>query len=112
MYPSDYVYATSGGSTTDRTACLNTAISNWDNSSVSDCKDNDWLFDGRFQWTLSPFVDLYEGNANLVFSVYYTGTVANNISYTCGVRPVVYLLENVKISSGTGSESDPFVFEG
>ena len=38
MYPSDYGYATSGGSTTDRATCLNTVLYSWDGSSVSDCK--------------------------------------------------------------------------
>ena len=55
MYPSDYGYATSGGSTTNREACLAKELSNWDSSSYSDCKNNDWLFNsGTSQWTLTP----------------------------------------------------------
>ena len=42
MYPSDYGYATSGGSTSNRTSCLNSELYNWD--SASDCYNNDWLY--------------------------------------------------------------------
>ena len=110
MYPSDYGYATSGSSTTDRSACLNKDLYNWDDDNVSDCYNNDWLFNSGYQWTLSPFASSY--NANYVFSVYSLGSVHNNISYNCSVRPVVYLKSNVLISSGTGSQDDPFVLEG
>ena len=55
MYPSDYGYATSGGSTTDRASCLATALFVWNNSSYSDCKNNDWLYNSSdYQWTLTP----------------------------------------------------------
>ena len=45
MYPSDYGYATSGGSTKDRSACLAKELFNWYSSAFSDCKRNDYLFD-------------------------------------------------------------------
>ncbi len=112
MYPSDYGYATSGGSTTDRATCLNTILYNWSSSDVSDCKDNDWLFDGNNQWTLSPSA-LSDTAYNMLY-VNGNGRVGSYDSY-CNRRmvfPVVYLKPNVKISSGTGSESDPFVLEG
>ena len=72
MYPSDYGYATSGGSTTDREACLAKELYNWDESSFSDWKNNDLLFNGSIQWTLTPsssysnhvFVFIYYGNLN------------------------------------------------
>ena len=110
MYPSDYGYATSGGSTTDRATCLNKNLYNWGSSKVSDCKNNDWLFNSNYQWTISPRAD--SSSVYRVFSVASGGYVSNN--YVCGgfgVRPVGYLLPSVKISSGTGSESDPFVLE-
>ena len=40
IYASDYGYATSGGSTTSRSECLNKEFFNWDNTDVSDCKNN------------------------------------------------------------------------
>ena len=109
MYPSDYGYATSGGSTTDRATCLAKAIYNWKGSGVSDCKNNDYLYkSGYHQWTLvspSSFSSLY------VFFVGETGYVNDN-SYakaTIGVRPVTFLKSNILISEvGNGSSESPF----
>ena len=110
MYPSDYGYATSGGSTTDRATCLNTNLYSWDSSNVSDCKNNDWLYYGNDQWTISPFAD--SSLASFAFRVFIDASVyGGDASYESAVRPVVYLSSNVKISSGTGSESDPFTLE-
>ena len=107
MYPSDYCYATSCGSTTDRTICLNTSLSEWDSSDVSDCKNNDWLFNSFNKWTISPYADSF--SATDVFHLdsegYIYSSPASDFDF---VQPVVYLTSNVKISSGTGSESDPF----
>ena len=109
MYPSDYGYATSGGSTTDRATCLAKAIYSWKGSGVSDCKNNDYLYkSGYHQWTLvspSSFSSLY------VFFVGETGYVNDN-SYakaTIGVRPVTFLKSNILISEvGNGSSESPF----
>ena len=55
MYPSDYGYATSGGSSTNRNSCLAKELYNWDSSGYSDCKNNDWMYNGSiWQWTMSP----------------------------------------------------------
>ena len=108
MYPSDYGYATSGGSTTDRATCLNTNLSSWNSSSVSDCKNNDWLFNSNFQWTISPGADSsYASGAFLVDS---DGFVDYDFAYSdFGVRPVGYLLSNTSIQSGDGSSGNPFI---
>ena len=110
MYPSDYGYATSGGSTTDRASCLAKELYNWD--SVSDCYNNDWLYDSsNHQWTLTPT----SAYSNYVFTVdslglvnhTYAGSIgADNTGYA--VSPALYLSSNVRISGGTGEESDPF----
>src|SRR5574344_1529287 len=42
MYPSDYFYATGGGSTTNRASCLATTNKNWFNT-YTDCNTNDWF---------------------------------------------------------------------
>ena len=110
MYPSDYGYATSGGSTADRATCLNKELFNWDSSNVSDCKNNDWLYNSSEQWTLSPCVS--SSFAYLAFSAAPDGFVSSRyLFYGLVVRPVGYLLPSVKISSGTGSQDDPFVLE-
>ena len=109
MYPSDYGYATSGGSTTDRATCLNKELYNWDGSSVSDCKNNDWLYNSSsFQWTISPYAG--SSLAGDVFRVSSGGTVRHsNANNNGGVRPVGYLLSNTSIQSGDGSSGNPFI---
>ena len=107
MYPSDYGYATSGGSTTDRATCLNKSIGSWSNSSVNDCKNNDWLF-RYYQWTLSPSVS--SSYASTVITVCKAGYVSAYNAFSANdVRPVVYLLPSVVIQSGDGSSSNPFI---
>ena len=110
MYPSDYGYATSGGSTTNREACLAKELSNWDSSSYSDCKNNDWLFNsGTSQWTLTPI----SSYSYVVFNVYRTGCVFNrsNARDSYGVRPSVYLTSNVSISGGDGTMNNPYTLK-
>ena len=41
MYPSDYGYATVGGTTTNKSSCRAKELYNWNSSSHSDCKNND-----------------------------------------------------------------------
>ena len=109
MYPSDYGYATSGGSTTNREACLAKTLYNWDSSSYSDCKNNDWIFNNDFQWTLTPS----SGYSNLVFGVFSAGYVSssNTARNSRGVRPSVYLTSNVSISGGDGTMNNPYILK-
>ena len=107
MYFSDYGYATSGGSTTDRNACLNKELYNWDSSDFSDCKNNDWILNSSHQWTITPRVS----HSDFVFSLNSTGFLAYFSAYSTdgGVRPVVFLKSNIKIVDGDGSSSNPYV---
>ncbi len=109
MYPSDYGYATSGGSTTDRNACLNKELYNWRSSDFSDCKNNDWIFNSSIQWTITPRASS-SGSVFFVSSTgYLTGNSAYNTNY--GVRPVVFLKSNIKIVDGDGSSSNPYILQ-
>ena len=116
MYPSDYGYATSGGSTTDRATCLNTYLFNWNSSGVSDCKNNDWLYDDSVEWTISPYASFSRSNLSLPYASYLfiTGYNKGAVSYTSAVsavniRPVTYLLPSVVVQSGNGSSNNPFI---
>ena len=105
MYPSDYGYATSGGSTTDRATCLAKEILNWD--SASDCYSNDYLYkSGYAQWTLTPS----SSNSTDLFGVVQGGYVSSNFAIaTPGVRPVAFLKSNISITNvGTGTSESPF----
>ena len=108
MYPSDYGYATSGGSTTDRNACLNKELNRWNSSDFSDCKNNDWIFNSSYQWTITPLAS----NSHIVFILYSTGLVFTDSEYKArGVRPVVFLKSSIKIVDGDGSSSNPYILQ-
>ena len=107
MYPSDYGYATAGGSTMDRAACLAKEMYNWDGSGVSDCKNNDYLYKSDYnQWTLTPI----SSNTHRVFSVDSSGNVRDrDAGYgSNSVSPVAFLKSNILISSGDGSSTTPY----
>ena len=107
MYPSDYGYATAGGTTTNRESCLAKELYNWDGSGVSDCKNNDYLFKSAYtQWTLAP----RSSNFNGAFYVRTEGYLVNNhVSNTYGVRPAAYLKSSISLSSvGDGSSTSPY----
>ena len=107
MYPSDYGYATSGGTTTNRASCLAKELWNWDSSSYSDCKNNDYLYNSSlYQWTLTP----HSSDSNYVFNVSTTGNVSyDDANYSRrSASPVLYLLSTVEITGGDGTSGNPF----
>ena len=110
IYPSDYGYATSGGTTTNRASCLAKEIYKWTSSSVSDCKNNDWMYNSSiYQWTITPRQD----NTGDVFGVYYSGYVYSIIAHDInGVRPVVHLKSTIKVISGSGTKDSPYILSG
>ena len=107
MYPSDYGYATAGGTTINRASCLAKELYNWDGSGVSDCKNNDYLFKSSYvQWTLAPDSS-NSGFAFIVFTKGYVNGYIVNSSY--GVRPAAYLKSSISLSSvGDGSSTSPY----
>ena len=107
MYPSDYGYATSGGKSTNRASCMAKELYNWDDSSYSDCKNNDWLYNSsQSQWTMSPRADYF----SIVFLVNTAGGVYGFNAYvTSAGRPVVHLKSTIKVISGLGTASSPFI---
>ena len=109
MYPSDYGYATSGGTISNRSTCLSQALYNWKNSSYSDCINNDFLYNANiYQWTITPFNTLQGG----VFRIYYVSTngemIRDYVGIKLGVFPVVYLKSTVKIINGDGTLTNPY----
>ena len=95
IYPSDYGYAS-----TDTTCRSGLGSTN--------CKNENWLFNSKYQWTLSP----YSGGANGVFNVRSGGHVdSGGASSAYSVRPVLFLKSDVVIAGGTGIESAPYTIE-
>lgn len=107
MYQSDYGYATSGGTTTDRNTCLNTALYSWYNGSYDDCRNNDWLFNSAEQWTINP----NSSNYGFVFALNRNGSTQSHDAFRTGygVRPAVFLKSSIKIDNGDGSSSNPYI---
>ena len=108
MYPSDYGYATAGGTTTNRAACLSKKLYNWHN--VSDCYNNDYLYKSSYyQWTLTP----YSSESNYAFLVLALGEVTakryNGVCSDDGARPAAFLKSNILLSGvGDGSSNFPY----
>ena len=96
MYPSDYGYAS-----TD-TACRNDMSSETDNG--FNCKNENWLFNGAIQWTLSPISEPPISDLeSSVFFVRSGGFIHENLAGdTNGVRPALFLKSDVVIAGGTG----------
>ncbi len=116
IYPSDYGYATVGGSTINKTGCREKGAFLWYNTSYSDCPSNDWLLtsqvaswgSNKTEWLLSPCMSrsdistvLISDYGNLTFSVIKDNQLA--------VRPTFYLDSSIlKIVGGTGTKNDPY----
>ncbi len=96
MYLSDYMYGTLPEYWTE-------IAENYQNDEI---KTNNWLYLGIYEWTISRYSAYFDRSRR----VDYTGFVNHNtyIYDDIGVRPVVYLTSDVKISGGSGTDADPF----
>ena len=115
IYPSDYGYATIGGSMTTKSDCRALALYNWGNDYYADCKDNDWLFTSQktfsfmgAEWLLSPC----SSNPNTISNFRSTGFVDLNgvVGKPFSVRPTFYLDSSILqiVGTGDGSSSNPY----
>ena len=115
MYPSDYGYATVGGTTTNKSSCRAKELFNWGDESYSDCKNNDWLFtsqvtswgSNKIEWLISPNAS----NSSYAFYLTFTGyVVAHYASYGhFAVRPTFYLDSSLKIvGTGDGTKDNAY----
>ena len=95
MYPSDYGYASSP----DAWA---TDLADYDNSTII---ENNWMYLGLNEWTITPNAS----NSAFVFYVSFNGRLtSSNANNGNSARPVFYLASTVEISSGTGTQIDPY----
>ena len=106
IYPSDYGYSTSGDQDLDRNACLNISPLLWGpySDDNADCYENAWLSDESSYYSITP---AYSGAA---WGAY---VIDREFSYQpsselAGIRPTVYLKNNIAIAAGDGSESNPY----
>ena len=117
MYPSDYGYATVGGTNINKSECRTRDLYDWDGSIYSDCRNNDWLFISQnnfvnnVEWTITPRSDT-SGN---VLHIRSTGNVSHQYNYIdvpnfyWAARPTFYLDSSVlKIVGGTGTSDNAY----
>ena len=98
-------FLASGGTSMNRTSCLNTELDIWANA--SDCYNNDWLNNGAYQWTLSPRAS--SSGAYYVFIVGKSGRVYYDGAFIwSAVRPSVYLISKTSILGGEGTLENPY----
>ena len=77
------------------------------NSNCNTCKNTTWMYASNINcwWTLTPIANHY-----IVFDIYSSGDIGNfevDVSNRA-VRPTLYLSQDIKITGGTGTESDPY----
>ena len=75
-------------------------------------QENHLIDTGSSYWSLSPIS--FSGTCNNAYNGYISyGLVISGppVSNSIGTRPAISLINNTLISSGTGSESDPWIIE-
>ena len=98
MYVSDYGYAAFSNSWTTNMRSYSSTI------------DNNWMYMGGYDWTISCVSDYWKNSSYIVTS---DGNVHDSDRYygSDAVRPVFYLNSNVTYSSGDGSINNPYRIE-
>lgn len=99
MYASDYGFATTNNYWTINLSAYS-----------SEAKNEDWLYLGTIEWTLSPNpVSLPEGaitvNGGAISVNYYS------VQYYYNYRPAFYLVSDIQYVSGSGTSTDPYRVE-
>ena len=109
IYPSDYGYATVGGTTTNKSSCRAKELYNWYDSSYSDCKNNDWVYksqsiswgSNKTEWLISPSASYSDCASYLIWSG-YVNAFDDGVDAQFAVRPTFYLDSSILKIVGTG----------
>ena len=101
IYPSDYMYASSG--------CYNDSTVTGNNYGLDKCTTTNWLIYSTIYWTISP----HTYTAATARTVVYTGAANASFvnEYSYDIRPSIYLDPNVSYITGTGTINDPFIIK-
>ena len=96
MYPSDYGYASSGCRDGEQ------ILYNYNNEV---CINTNWLYKKTYSWLLAPRSESWY----ILRYINDLGRVNSHYAYmNRGVYPVTYLRSDVKLTSGDGTESNPY----
>ena len=110
MYPSDYGYASTDK---DCRYDLRSGIV-YDGSSKLDysntkCKNNNWLSDNGSLW-YTTLTAVFADPLSVFITYGDNGVITvDSIQYPKATKPTLYLSPNVKIISGTGTSTDPYI---
>ena len=108
IYASDYGYASTYAECHNNLrvgVTYNKDTDTWDYTNGL-CKTDNWLAKNSWYWTLSPYSDY----SNRVFRVNDDGAITNDNAFRAdNIYPSVYLKSNIKITSGTGEKSNPYI---
>ena len=106
-YPSDYVMASGNGSGNTRSKCMDS-----NSNTYGDCSsNNNWMGVNLSSplMTMSPVYGAsFPSFTAAMITALYTMPAANNYYV---LKPTVYLNPKVKITSGSGTQNDPFNIE-
>ena len=115
MYPSDYGYATVGGSTTSKENCIAKELYNWNGLSYSDCTNNDWVYKSQSiswgsnmdEWLISPDASDSLNASDLHSTGYVNASDVRDSQFA--VRPTFYLDSSIlKIVGGLGTKDNAY----
>ena len=100
IYPSDFGYASTNE------ACRNNMYSStsFGYSRVYSCTNENWLYKNQLYWTLSPSSSRSDGVLFVSGYVYYSSSYDS-----IDIFPTVFLKSDVKITSGTGEKTKPYI---
>ena len=101
IYPSDYMYASSG--------CYNDSTVNGNNYGLDKCTTTNWLIYSTIYWTISPHTYTAATARTIVYTGAANASFVNEYSYD--IRPSIYLDPNVSYITGTGTINDPFIIK-
>ena len=103
MYPSDYGYATDLRICQSKLGAYSTGAHSYG------CRVNDWLFNEKGQYVITPYVTYNY----IVWRVDPSGYLGggNGAYDALTVQPIFYLKSNVMFNSGSGTEADPYFIQ-
>ena len=118
MYPSDHIFACGSGGGATRKYCLDGVASTWRNYQCGTNSQN-WLglaiSANKKYYTITPLIDASNPPKILILTSFPNYTISSSPtlsdSSSIGTFPTVYLKSDVKIVSGVGSNSDPYILE-
>ncbi len=107
MYPSDYGYATGGGSATNRSTCLDTYINQWQEDNYQDCYKNNWLYHDYATFSIMPVI--YSSSVGSDVYTFFATSLSYPAAYNgFDIIPVINLKIGINIVGGTGTIRDPY----